>query len=423
MELLKYWKEKNNVDALLYDHLRYVLDAHIYHYGNHFKNSLENESRTSFSKKNIAKDLYIRYKYYTQKRLSQKSKVLSNAYFNFNTKLEELDFYVAAPPWAVKKIDKKVFGNIAFYNYSEKINKLLRNDTFINLTSKRFLDEVLVFKKNFAGIVEEQNIKALFVPNDVNFFENISIDIFKKLKRPSFTFLHGLPARYNSIDEKRTDYLLVWGDKIKQHYIDSGFSGDRIFVTGHPAYPSPSIKDLKFDLLNVLVLAKVGVGSPHSEDFNLYSRGSLIIYLLMIHNTLTKIGIKKVRLRVHPSANLAWFYQFIDKNFFEEDNLPLNQSLNQSSLVIGPSSSVLLEALFYGINYVVFEPEENGNDILNSKLVPPFDGSLKEVPVAKNEEDLEEILRNKIKVNKEILKEYYNPFNIDFLKELINSIK
>jgi hypothetical protein len=262
--------------------------------------------------------------------------------------------------------------------------------------------------------------KALFVPNDVSFFENLSIAIFKELKRPSFIFLHGLPGRYNIIDENRSDYLIVWGEKIRQYYIQTGFSPEKVLVSGHPFYTDPGKKELRNDLSDILVLAKIGVGQHHSDGVKLYDRGNMILYLVYIQQVLSKLGVKRVRLRLHPSANTSWVYQYLDKSFFICDEAPLQSSLERSSLVIGPTSTVFLEALYAGVNYLPFEPAENGVTILNEQLVLPFDGSEPGVPVSFNTKELEYHLRNKSLTDRNILYDYISaPFDIHFLKDLI----
>jgi hypothetical protein len=88
--------------------------------------------------------------------------------------------------------------------------------------------------------------------------------------------------------------------------------------------------------------------------------------------------------------------------------------------VIGPTSTVFLEALYYGVNYVCFEPSIEDIDLLNFPLVPPFDGSDERVPIAKNEDELEKIIKRKILVNLEVFDDYIKtPFDLSFIKTMI----
>ena len=132
------------------------------------------------------------------------------------------------------------------------------------------------------------------------------------------------------------------------------------------------------------------------------------------------LGIKKVRFRPHPSENPSWYLKFLDLSFFKLDTVNLEESLKKSTLVIGPSSTVLLEALYFDVNYVVYEPSQNNISLMNDLLYPPFDGAYPEIPVAKNEDDLKSILENKRIITYSVIHKFIKtPFNLDFIKDLI----
>jgi hypothetical protein len=112
--------------------------------------------------------------------------------------------------------------------------------------------------------------------------------------------------------------------------------------------------------------------------------------------------------------------QFLDRSFFIPDTESLNNSLSQTTLVIGPVSSVFLEALFSKVNYLVYEPVYKDKNILNAKIPPPFDGTDTRIPVACDETALLEFLKQKTQVNPDILYDYYQRhFDIGFIRRLI----
>jgi hypothetical protein len=229
-----------------------------------------------------------------------------------------------------------------------------------------------------------------------------------------------LPGRYNLIDDNRADFLIVWGNRIKKYYIDAGFNAEKIIVCGHPYYREPVSGNLRFGLTDILVLPKIAVGSPHSDGCNLYDRGNLIVYLFLIKKVLETLGVSSVRIRFHPSSNPEWHYKFINRKFFIRDKLPLQDSLRKATLVIGPTSTVFLDAIYAGVDYIIFEPVMEDLDILNEQIVPPFDGSEQGIPVARNMHELELMIRDKVSVEPSILQEYIKtPFDVNNLKELI----
>jgi hypothetical protein len=422
ISLTAYLKQNQVISEEWYDCLRYELDKHIYYYGNHFTRPLE---RVQSDKKEKAKyDLKMlisNVKGRFPGKAIDKSKpiVISNAYFNFNDELSKAGFTVIQPPWTN---DRNSWGyyDEGLVQLCIKIKRLFEFSDFSYLLSDEFIDILKEFREGFKNFVLKEQIAALVVPNDETFFENISIKIFKAIQLPSFIFLHGLPARYNTIDENRSDYLIVWGKKLKELYEQNGMPGNKIFVSGHPAYRNLSNEVPEFSLKDVLVLTKTIPGSPHSTGVTLSDRGNLIVYLLSIQKVLQAHNVKQVRFRPHPSESKDWYMQFLDRNFFIPDTESLSNSLSRTTLTIGPVSSVFLEALFFKVNYLVYEPIYEDKNILNAKIPPPFDGTDTRIPVAYDEGILSEFLKQKKCANPDILYDYFQTsFDIGFIRQLI----
>ena len=421
--LVDYLSEHSDLNKDLLDILKYNLNEHIYYYGEHFKYSKEEKtSYISIDFHNIAKRLYVLFqisKSNINKKDRNKKLVLSNAYFSLQDELIKLDYDVYCPSWSVSK-KTKVLGTPEIFRLGETIKTKLKSQDVKNLLTTDFFIDIKHLKNEIKICMERANVKAMFVPNDISFFENLSVQICNELEIPSFIFLHGFPCRYNKIDENRTQYLIVWGEKIKESYVKAGIREDKIFVSGHPYYKYHSAKRLQFSKENILIITKSVNGSQYSDKIRLSDRGNLILYLFSIENVLKRQGITSVRFRPHPSENAIWYLQYLNSDFFKLDNLPLNLSIKQTSLVIGPTSSVLFESLFFGVNYIVYEPNNNNLDLINFDIVPPFDGSDPKIPVAKNEEELEYILRNKILVDPTCFNDYIStPFDLSFVKNLI----
>ncbi len=422
ISLLEWLKKEQVLKNEWYDCLRYELDKHIYYYGNHFKRSLEN---VQTDKKEKAKYELKRFAAKTKGRFSKKqfdrSKqiIISNAYFNFNEELSATGTHVIQPPWVIN-LDSWKYYDADLITLCAQIKKLFAFAPFSYLVSKEFISVLEDFSNRFKSFILKEKISALVIPNDESFFENISIKIFKELGLPTFLFLHGLPARYNLVDEHRSDYLIVWGKKLKELYIRNGIAENKIFISGHPSYNNFDTRELKFSFENILILTKTIAGSPHSDGAILSDRGTLIVYLLAIQKVLQKLGVKQVRLRPHPSENIEWYMKFLDKDFFIPDTKNLTDSLGQTSLLIGPVSSVFLEALFFKVNYLVYEPMFNGKGILNYPIAPPFDGTDERIPVAYDEDNLLKFLCERRCVNVDLLPDYIQtPFDISFIKLLL----
>jgi hypothetical protein len=272
-------------------------------------------------------------------------------------------------------------------------------------------------------IYAQPEIKYLFVPNDMSHFERMSVKIFKQLGKKSFIFLHGLPGRYNNIDDNRSDYLVVWGSKIKELYIKGGIKPEKIFISGHPRYNQYKLSDIKLKTGwdNILLIGK-SIGGQHSDEIRLQDRGNILLYLWQIQSVLVQLGVSSVKFRPHPSMDIDWYYDFIDNDFFKQDlEKNINVSLKSSSLVIGPTSSVFLDALLAGVNYLVYEPVKNGKDIGNFPVVPPFDKSDPRVIVSQTMDQLKDALINNSLVDTSVILDYIEPnFDLNFIESVID---
>ena len=86
----------------------------------------------------------------------------------------------------------------------------------------------------------------------------------------------------------------------------------------------------------------------------------------------------------------------VDANFFSPDMRPLKDAIVESSMLIGPASTLMLESIYYGKNYLVYNPIDNKGKELNGHYpVPPFNGEDILLPVATNEEQLQRLLDKK----------------------------
>lgn len=419
--ILKYLQETsdNPIIAKYIDYLKVDLDSHLYGYG-------ENLTTNYAAFRDV--DFHFYYNFYKKLLRLKKAKP--------NREKNNILSFVNLPNNIERQFNLNLIGSIVQPNG----NKIIKSKSLVDfylyyiktITQQNFnkiitLESFLKFEEFKKQIIEEYrkyNFKGLFIGNGEPFMFKLHLDIFKELHCPSFIFLHGLPGIYKLDTEKVSDFLLVWGDKIKENYISAGFEENKIKVIGHPRYKEiPSNIKLKNDLSNILVTTTSSIAwSPHGwnlDKFPLNDRSLIILYCYSTQQALQKNGVTHARLRLHPSVNKSWIKKFIDNEFFTLDYLPLNESLKKSTLVIGPTSTLWLETLLAGVNYIVYEPGSNGMNLYNTPLVPPFDGSEPLLTVANNEEDLTYLIKNRYLNNTKIIKDYIIPFDFNKVNSLI----
>ena len=159
-------------------------------------------------------------------------------------------------------------------------------------------------------------------------------------------------------------------------------------------------------------------GAPSSSDvYRLSDRGISISYAWAVEKALKQLGVTRAVLRLHPVERLEWYTRYVDMEFYTLDTRNLGDSLRQSSLVIGPTSTVSMDAASNGIPYFCFEQEMK----YSSPLVPPFDGSEKDFPIALTVDELINNLKNGRCMQPSVFKKYIAD-NFD-LNGLISVIK
>jgi len=411
---LDYLNDGTDINSEFLEDIKYEIDSRFYQYGSHFKANTENKifffmQRISFFRKllkGLLKKVFHNHK-------TSKNIAVSSAYFEIQNELVNIGYNCISVPWLDSNDNPLLFYKLQNFsnqikrcNFSE-IDRLFTNYQNIRIELKNYYSK--------------SEIKLLILPQDMGVFERVSIRIFKELKKKTYIFSHGLPARYNSIDDNKTDYLVVWGNKIRDNYIKAGFNKNKILVSGHPLFKKYNITDIKlkssFD--KILVLSKSLNGTPYSTGVRISDRTNLLIYLYQIKEELLKFGVKSVKFRPHPSENINWYYNFIDSDFFIIDsNKSVTDSFKESTLVIGPTSTMFVNSILNDVNYLVYEPMNSENDLNNFPLVPPFDSSDERLMISKSPLDLYENLKNIPTVETSIILDYVKPkFDISFLKK------
>ncbi len=398
----------------LYDVFLYESNGILYNYGDHQKANV-------FSKFNLFKSFATRWVLNIKSVLSYSfikkpsNLIISNAYVTV-----PLGAKIVAPPWSISFMNNVYQGKI--YKTINAINKIRSKRSLRAIYSQEFHDLIVDYKRSIKEFVQKCDLKAAFFPNDLSFYENLTIHTLNEIGIPTFVYLHGLPARYNSIDDNRAKYLVVWGEGIKKNYIDAGVDPAKILTLKHPVYHNFQFTSLRSSIDSVLVLTKAINGTPSSSDFlNLPNRSVSLTYLEKVKRLLRKIGVKKAKLRLHPSESVDFYKKNLVDDFFTISDESKDNSLNNATLVVGPTSTMVLDALLANVNYILFDPIENDLTLDGLKLVSPFDGT-SFIKLTVTEADFLANLNHPLdNINKDLLNDYFETTSED--QVLINLIR
>ena len=400
-----------DLDHELYDLLLYQANSILYNYGDHHKaNSPDLTAKIKTVGKRLFQDLY-RFKFlYPYSSGRGRKCVLSNAYVDLG--LEQAEVFL--PPWS-SSFNNKILSNWALANTIRAIYFHLSKRSIKDLFSSDFLTLVRQYETQFSQLLTENEVTCLIVPNDLSFFENLSLKTARKRGIATMVYLHGLPGRYNPIDDNRADYLVVWGKGIKEQYMKQGVEPSKILALKHPVYSNFEEISLRSGLKEVLVISKALPGTPSSSDkLKVADRAECLFYLDQLKKILQQMRVSKAKLRIHPSESESFYLDNLCDDFYFIDKDDKLTSLKKSSLVIGPTSTMLLDSIKSGVNYILYAPdrsEEIGGS--NEELVSPFDGR-SFIQLSRNLKDIERNVKNPDEnINKKLLAEYFETSSAD----------
>lgn len=307
--------------------------------------------------------------------------------------------------------------------------KVLQRQTFTQLISKETIEQVLKLYEDLREELSNYAFDAVLVRTSELFVEKILIDIFRSFNKPSITLLHGLPGLYTKATESRADYLLVWGNKIRDAFIKTGYNPQNVMVAGNYKYAEiQRIEELRCSKDDVLVLTTTTYEDHQHEwtydNFDHHDRSLLITFLYSVEHVLKHNGVMHARLRPHPHVNKEWLSEYIDKDFYTIDREDLMVSLNKATMCIGPTSSTMIESLMSGVSYLAYEPGDGMHTITGDAMVPPFSKEYSLLKAAYNEQELADMIINNYKPDaNQLLNDFLQPFKPQVIKQILDEQK
>lgn len=438
-----------------YDYMKMRLDSTLWAYGAHrgvgnLERTIEHQENYVIPRKHSLKAISgilqraIHRKFFTQRQhnhqVAIQQQLIDSKQIKYNNKvLCAFHLPWLLPDEAVRNINnigvKVDFITDSDQSWSNTIQRMLqwykRTELipFNELIKDRYVSELKDIYNQLLADFSQTDYDAVLVCSTELFESKILIDVFKELRKISMELLHGIPAIDAKKEIARVDYYLVYGEKLRQNYIDLGCDAKRIAVVGNSKYVSPFNipKEVRCSLDDVLVLTSSTSSAYQFEwkydDFSLNDRSILIAYLYNIESVLKQNGVTHARLRPHPHIKKEWLCKYIDTDFYKIDNLELTDSFNKATCCIGQNSTTVIEALLHGVSYIVYEPGDGKYSMTNAKLFPPYDGSDEGLRIANNEEELDEMIKSQYRPSPEFGLLYIEPFKPEVIRDLLENSK
>lgn len=413
---------------------KYEFDKHLYYYGAHFSSGYDRVTPG----RNIAdyQEKLLQFCAKLQpaieaelaaKRVPASAQpcVFSNAYFGWEHPLAERGVRLIASPWTAAEPDNLLAN--ALFNQCRAVNELFRSSMAIFYRTD-FHAALQAVAGNLERYYALHPARAILMPYTLGFFEGISTDIFRRLGKPVFLCIHGVPARFDWWErgEHPVDYLVVWGEAMKRRIVERGRPADSVLVSGHPEYSGRTFPKPSSSLNRVLVLGFAQNGAPPLDVPHYHDRSLGLDYAWRVQSCLEKLGVKRALFRPHPSESGDWYRSQLDPDFFDIDTArPCAEALREASIVIGPTSTVAIDAVVAGVSYVCFWPSlPHYNPAGHAYYDPdlPFDGSDPRFPVAGSETELVELLQRGATIDPAALSDYVAPcFRPEVVSEKLKS--
>ena len=405
-DLIGYLRKSTALDQEVLWLIETHLKEKLYYYGEHFQRSSGRFPKSRFIFALLIRTLHNTAVNVLGRRRKGTRHGLSSVGYTYDVILmEESSITIDRCNYAPKKFRVSMPGFWLSLTHS-RIEYALRFSDFNYLISKSFIDRIRQYETILSRHVASVGYSFLLVPGDLDFSSRMLIKIFKQAGMPTFCLAHGgMPFIYDNLNETQTDYVSMWGAKQISGYINEGYDSSRFLITGHPIYKNAP-KSLRWSVDSVLVLSKAADGMPSEIDSGIHNRSESLRYLFQIEGVLKSQGINQARLRIHPSENPQWYRSFVNPDFYQIETADLSSSLLASSLVIGPISTVFIDAIYHGVNYLVFEPESDGMGLFGRKLTLPLDGSDSRIPFASSVDDLAKCIKTKKRLSPSAIPEF-----------------
>lgn len=195
---------------------------------------------------------------------------------------------------------------------------------------------------------------------DAHWHQSVITTQFKRLNKPTFTLIHGLPSEWNLICPFISDFVLTWGPSMTKKALEycSSLTLDRIFEIGNTKYQT-NLAKRKSDEFSISQIEEIVFLSPGYDSYVPYGLDGLESDI----TEFLELDLKNYSLAIRPRPNpieqkfvkklLATKHRLKKVNLLEKSDI--SQMVSSNRLFIGSISSaisdiIILNGLFIGVN-------------------------------------------------------------------------
>jgi len=248
------------------------------------------------------------------------------------------------------------------------------------------LPRTAALAKGYRLTLERARPNCILLPFDSAYLHQTVIEAARQLNIPTVVMLHGLPGVYHRGGcSLRSDYLLVWGAAIAERFVSAGRHAEQIHQIGFPSTSPTQTGARRTTAAEKTVLL---LTNPFGNGTTLSAEDDAETYLFNILGEIQQLPDLQVLLRPHPSESADYYQHLATAGKFKNIRLtptePIAELLSRADLVIGPISTVLIDALVAQVPVLCV-------NFSKVQYPAPFDGQW-EVPLITSVEALHEHL-------------------------------
>ncbi|MFH0780000.1 MAG: hypothetical protein V1928_04060 [Parcubacteria group bacterium] len=240
--------------------------------------------------------------------------------------------------------------------------------------------------------ISENKMSGALLSSDMNWKNRMIVHLYRKHQIKTLAQMNGWFGARHMVEDKSVDKVLCFGSS----YLDNYFHGKKnVFVTGCQTFDRAREKRLFVNPRHPIKKILISTFTFSPADINCHYGDSEkylndILSVINDYNRNHECNLQ-LALRPHPSDNPEFYRWYLSRLGYSDIKIETERNFQnvvvQYDLYFGSYSTTIFETAAMGIPIIFYHP-------CNQILYPPFDGSCRELPMARTKGELEGIFQN-----------------------------
>lgn len=244
----------------------------------------------------------------------------------------------------------------------------------------------------YEKFLNENKVSGALLSSDMNWKNRMIVHLYRKHQIKTLAQMNGWFGARHMVENKSVDRVLCFGNS----YLDNYFHGKKnVVVTGCQTFDLARQKRLFVKPQHPIKKILISTFTFSPADINCHYGDSekYLNDILSVINDYNRNnnGDLQLALRPHPSDNPEFYRWYLSRLGYPDIAIETERNFQnvvvQYDLYFGSYSTTIFETAAMGIPVVFYHP-------CNQILYPPFDGSCRELPMARTKGELESVFQS-----------------------------